>query len=222
MAIEDAIEALSRHWDDVELHLGPEQLRELRRLVAALDGPDRDDAMAGMADLLDRTLPAGHQVIQALYQGDLCLSATLDWSAVVAGLRVELAGGPAAAPVPEAGLRPGESILRRVADRVLKAAALTADQVRERGGDPDDPGLIRLERPDGRAQWPAFQFQPDGGPRPVIRAVNDLLDASADPFAAADWWLSRNSWLGDRPSALIGQVPDDHLVRAARAVGSED
>ena len=51
--------------------------------------------------------------------------------------------------------------------------------------------------------------------------MNQLLDAAADPLGAADWWLSSNGWLGEQPSLLIGQVPDDLLVRAARAIGSE-
>ena len=222
MAIEDAITALSRSWADVAGRLGPGQLREMRDLVAALVGPAHDEAMARIADLLEVTLPPEHPVIQALFEGHLSEPATLDWTVISDQLRNEIEAALADVQEPEAESRPGQAILRRVADRVLQAAALTADQVRERGGDPDDPGLIRLERADGRPQWPAFQFDPHDGPRPVIREVNDLLDASADPFAAADWWLSRNSWLGDRPSVLIGRVPDDYLVRAARAVSSED
>jgi hypothetical protein len=221
MAIEDAITALSRSWVDVAGRLGPARLREMRDLVADLGGPAHDEAMARMADLLEETLPAEHPVIQALFEGHLSEPATLDWPVISDQLRREIEAALAGAAEPDAESRPGEAILRRVADRVLQASALTADQVRERGGDPDDPGLIRLERADGRPQWPAFQFGPDGGPRPVIRAVNDLLGASADPFAAADWWLSRNSWLGDRPSVLIGRVPDHYLVRAARAVGED-
>jgi hypothetical protein len=117
--------------------------------------------------------------------------------------------------------RPGQSILRRVAERLLQVPALTVEEVRQRGADPADPGLIRLDRSDGGQQWPAFQFAPHGGPLPVIRAVNQLLDAAGDPLGAAEWWLSRNSWLGDQPSLLIGHVPDDYLVQAARAIGSE-
>ena len=55
----------------------------------------------------------------------------------------------------------------------------------------------------------------------MVRAVNDLLDAAGDPVGAADWWLSRNAWLGGQPSLLIGRVPDDYLVRAARALSAE-
>ena len=221
MAIEDALVALRQLMLDVAARLSAEQLRQLQILIYELDGADQEEAKAQIADLLEQTLPGEHPVIQALFEGDLSESTTLDWPQVTDELR-QAVEAALAVPVPDAEARPGEAILRRVADRVLQATALTADEVRAQGGDPDDPALIKLVPPGGRPQWPAFQFDPDGGPRPVIRAVNNLLDASADPVAAADWWLSRNSWLGDRPSSLIGRVPDEHLVRAARAVGSED
>ncbi len=48
-----------------------------------------------------------------------------------------------------------------------------------------------------------------------------LLGARADPLGVADWWLSRNGWLGDAPYRLIGEIPDDLLLQAARAVTAE-
>jgi hypothetical protein len=54
-----------------------------------------------------------------------------------------------------------------------------------------------------------------------VRAINTLLNAAGDPIGVADWWLSRNGWLGTRPSDLLGRVPDEVLLSAARAVGSE-
>ena len=83
------------------------------------------------------------------------------------------------------------------------------------------PGVIRLPRPDGGQQWPAFQFAPGNGPLPVVRAINTLLDSAADPIGVTDWWLSRNGWLDGPPSELLGHVPDDVLLDAARVVGSE-
>jgi hypothetical protein len=222
---EDAIAALSRHWADVAGHLRPEQLRELRGLVADLGGPAHEDAMARVADFLEATLPPGHPVTEALFEGHLSAAATLDWPVITDRLRAEIEAalaGVREAQEPDAGPRPGDDILRSVADRVLQAPAFTAEQVREHGGDPGDSCLLRLERADGSPQWPAFQFPGLGGPYPVIRPVNELLQAAADPVAAADWWLSHNFWLGDQPSVLIGRVPDDYLVRAARAVAGED
>ncbi len=66
-----------------------------------------------------------------------------------------------------------------------------------------------------------FQFAPGDGPLPVVRAINALLNAAGDPVGVADWWLSRNGWLDGRPSELLGRVPDEALLSAALAVGSE-
>lgn len=215
MAIEDAIARLPEYWAEVIDLLGPEGGRELRDLVAQLGGPRHDWAASRMADLLADSLPAGHPVRNALLEGDLYVSVKPDWPRLTKVLR------PAAWESAIAEPRPGDSILRDVEDRVLQAPALTLEEVLLRGGDPAEPRLIRLVRRDGQPQWPVFQFVPGGGLRAVVLEVNELLGAAADPYAAADWWLSRNSWLGDRPSALIGKAPDGHLIRAARAVGSE-
>ncbi|MGN5376548.1 hypothetical protein ACQ4WX_00180 [Streptomyces lasalocidi] len=51
-----------------------------------------------------------------------------------------------------------------------------------------------------------------------MRTVNRLLLAQEDPWGAADWWLSGNLWLGGRPAALLGRLPDDLLVGAASAM----
>lgn len=214
MAIEDAIAALPEHWDDVVTRLGPAKSEELQGFIAAMDGPDQMRALARIADLMVEGLPPDHPVRRALIEGDLYVPATLDWPAITEALRDKAEGLLSEQ-------RPGELILRSVTDRLLRAPALAEAEVRRRGADPADPGLIRLDRADGGRQWPAFQFAPGGAPLPVVREVNQLLDAAAYPLGAADWWLSRNGWLGEQPSLLIGRVPDDHLVRAARAIRSE-
>ena len=53
--------------------------------------------------------------------------------------------------------------------------------------------------------------------RPVVRAVNRILDAAGDPLGAADWWLGGNGRLGGAPARLLGTVPDERLIDAARA-----
>ena len=215
MAIEDAIAALSEHWDDVVTRLGAAGSQELRDLIEEIGGPDHTRAVSRLADLLVERLPPEHPVRRALIAGDLYAAATLDWPAITEVLRDRAEGLLAGEP------RPGELILRSVADRLLAAPALTEDEVRRRGADPSDPGLIRLDRPGGGWQWPEFQFAPGRGAWPVVCEVNRLLEAEAFPLGAADWWLSRNGWLGEPPSQLIGRVPDEHLVQAARAIRSE-
>lgn len=207
--------ALTEHWEDVVSRLGAAKSEELRGFIAAMGGPDHKRAVARIADLVVEELPPEHPVRRALVEGHLLTSATLDWPALTETLRGKAAG------LLVGEEHPGELVLRSVAGRLLRAPALTADEVRERGADPADPGLIRLDRADGGQQWPAFQFAPGAGPLPVVREVNQLLDAARYPLGAADWWLSRNGWLGDQPSQLIGKVPDDYLISAARAIRSE-
>jgi hypothetical protein len=225
MAVEHAMVALREHWDDVVETLGPERSRRLRDLVAGLGGADHAQFVARMVGLLVEGLPREHPVRRALVEGTLFAPAALDWSALSTPLLALATAGSGADPEPDlAAAGPDgdptpDELLGSVAERLLRAPALTEDQVADRGGDPADPGLIRLDRPDGRAQWPAFQFTPGGGPSPVVREVNQILDAARYPLGAADWWLSRNGWLGEVPSELIG-VADDRLVSAARAIRS--
>ena len=219
MAVEDAIGALLEHWDEVVAQLGPEAAAELRRLVGELRGPGREEAVDRIVDLLDQELPVRHPVRRALVQGDLAAPTVLDWEIISAAL-LEQAGlsfdDAAFTDVPSV-----DEILRIVTQRLLAAPALSEQQVREHGIDPADPGLVRLTRPDGSHQWPAFQFVPGDGPHPVVLAINTMLHAARDPIGVADWWLSRNSWLDGRPSELLGQVPDRVLLSAARAIHAE-
>jgi hypothetical protein len=78
------------------------------------------------------------------------------------------------------------------------------------------PPLIRLPRPDGSAQYPAFQFEPGGTPIQIVLRINELLDASRDPWGAAGWWLGTSLWFPGPPAAMIGAVPDSRLLAAAR------
>lgn len=215
MAIEDAIAALPEYWDDFVTRLGAAEGQELPELIEGIGGPDHTRVVSRLTDLLVERLPAEHPVRRALIVGDLYATATVDWPAITGVLRAK------AEELLVTELRPGTLILRSVTERLLSAPALTEEEVRRRGADPADPGLIRLGRADGGRQWPEFQFQPGHGPWSVVLEINHLLDAATYPRGAADWWLSHNGWLGDQPSQLLGRIPDDHLVRAARAIGAE-
>ncbi len=48
-------------------------------------------------------------------------------------------------------------------------------------------------------------------------SINRILEAADDPFGAAGWWLGDNGWLGGAPARLIGRLPDERLLAAARA-----
>jgi tetratricopeptide (TPR) repeat protein len=107
--------------------------------------------------------------------------------------------------------------LRDVTKRLLRLPAIGETRLHELGLDPEDPGLLRLPRPDGSYRWPEFQFS-HGDVPDVVRSINQLLGAHDDPIGVASWWLGRNGWLGEAPSRLIGQVADGLLLQAARAV----
>jgi hypothetical protein len=105
--------------------------------------------------------------------------------------------------------------------RLLAEPAVGEDDVRMLGLNPADPRLIRLRTFDGSARWPEFQFGPDGAPHRVVIVINRILEATDDPWGAADWWLAANTWLGGVPAELLGAIPDTTLVAAAQATDLE-
>jgi hypothetical protein len=251
MAIEDALTALAEHSDDVISRLDDARRRELRNLITEIGGDDHTSAVIRITQLLVGTLPPEHPVRRALAQGYLYSSAPRDWSAIRAELIAEIVanslyaepdadqqheppppagddadttagilGDGASAAASTASMAP-EGILAAVTDRLLRAPALTEEEVRLRGADPADPALLRLDRPGGGRQWPSFQFGPDGAPLRVVQIVNTMLGAEADPLGVADWWLGANPWLDGQPSDLIGHIPDELVLRAAHAVIEE-
>ncbi|KQN84967.1 hypothetical protein ASE90_18805 [Sphingomonas sp. Leaf67] len=59
----------------------------------------------------------------------------------------------------------------------------------------------------GQDRFPAFQFDADGKPRPVIKKVLEVLPDNRTPWQVAFWFVSSNSWLG-------GPAPSDRLDEA--------
>ncbi len=72
---------------------------------------------------------------------------------------------------------------------------------------------------DRRYLYPAFQFDPRRRELySAVREANELLDAAADPWGVASWWVSPNDRLGRaRPLDLIGTAQAEDVVRAAHA-----
>jgi hypothetical protein len=125
-------------------------------------------------------------------------------------------------PVPE----PAE-IIRAVQVRLLAEPALNRPVAHARchsaGLEEPPPDLIRLDDEERGDRYPAFQFAgAAGGPIPVVLRINRILLAGIDPWGAADWWLSGNTWLGARPASLLGALPDEQLVGAAAALVEGD
>lgn len=203
MSDDEIIDALVRYWPETVPSLRPQDVAAIREAAARIQAEPRDErlARAALADLLAvlaARLPRGHVVRDVMSRSArLRPGAVTDWERIAGafGRLPELQD-------PDAWL--------------LAAPALSEQQVRANGCDPDGGDLIRLGA--GRdARFPAFQFGPDGQPLPVVAEVNRLLDAASDPWGVADWWLGRNAWLAAVPAGLLGRAGDERLVLAARA-----
>ncbi|MFI1839544.1 hypothetical protein [Streptomyces olivaceoviridis] len=206
---------IGAHRGTLHEALGDEQYTVLlARLTALAEAPADDDravrrALHGVRLVLLK-LPPAHPV-----RGELDSprgAVTLPGPGAVAGARELMAWfglpSPARGPVYEPD--PGQ-------ERLLREPALSAPGARARCGGAPPPELIRLRAPDGGDRYPEFQFAPDGGtPYGVVLEVNRLLLADIDPWGAAAWWFSGNSWLGGTPAALLGRLPDHRLTGAAR------
>jgi len=230
----DVIEIIAAQWDDVLRHLSTDDRERLTALgqefLAGADEASRYDAAQEIVDTVAPALPADHPVRRAIAsEGTKYAVGQLDWSLAAqtlrarlgtAGLRLFVAGQPGAGPE----LSPAEphDIVGEVQEWILAAPAVTEAQVRDRGLDPNAPGLIRLSGPRGDVRLPAFQFDPGGHPYPVVIQINLLLDAGDDPWGVADWWLGPNGWIGAVPAESIGRLDDTLLVAAARAVYAEE
>jgi len=66
---------------------------------------------------------------------------------------------------------------------------------------------------DGTDLVPAFQFDPQGQPRPVIREILAVLPGEMTPWQTAAWFVSANGWLdGAYPCE---RLDDEEAVLAA-------
>jgi hypothetical protein len=70
----------------------------------------------------------------------------------------------------------------------------------------------------GRTVFPAFQFAPDGQPRPVIaQALSHLRRAGLSDWQTAVWFTSPTGWLEDRPPVDALDEDPEAVVSAAAA-----
>ncbi|WP_228979620.1 hypothetical protein [Streptomyces sp. DH12] len=242
----DPYEVLARaaaEWDDVEPRLDAVARARLGDALRGLrEGPRPWDAARDAVRVLAAALPEGagaRFVAPAVPDGPPVPDGAPGGGGPVVSGGFPAEGGPAVpgagagAPYSAAyagfravdlaalvldGTRMVGPVLGPVRDRLLAVPALSEDAVRERGGDPSAPGLVRLRGAGGAVRLPCFQFAGGALPWPVVPEVNRLLDADGDPWAVADWWLSGNAWLAAPPAALLGTGRDGALLGAARAL----
>ncbi len=216
MRIRELLIALAAQWDQIRAELG-DRADQLTSLVAAFVAeviPHRLNRRAGqIVAFLTGNLPDGHPLLLILEEPTSRLGTPRGehpeltaWQPVVGALRARLPGMP---PTPTV-----EEVADKASAWLLAADSLTEAQVRAGGHDPDDPDFIRLDRPDGGVQWPAFQFAEPGGPE-LVRSINRILRAADDPWGAADWWLGENTWLAGVPARLLGTERAGELIAAA-------
>ncbi|MFF8959831.1 hypothetical protein [Streptomyces sp. NPDC014894] len=214
------------HLDSIRSQLTDEQFQLMRARLRELAATPPDNARSvrrAFQALRLSLVPLmfGHPVRQALDSFRLAGAASAGESAVLKS-RDLLA--LLAEPPPPLGTA---AVIAAVRRRLRRAPALSAAEVGARyGGSAPPPELIRfrVEAPGQGDRYPEFQFEPGGGaPYEVVLEVNRVLLADADPWGAADWWLSDNAWLGGGPPAdLIGVRPDRDLVDAVVALVEGD
>lgn len=203
--------ALAEHWPNVQPCLRSEDLLQftdhIRKVtVASDDETAARDALHQMRYVLDRSLPSRHPVRNAM-------SLPRDPSASLADLpSVEHILTGLVLPPGEAAAESEDELDQWL----LSAPSLTEQQLASAGGAPTRPDLIKLPLNEHH-QLPAFQFDGNAQPHPIVSEVNNLLDAAGDPWGVADWWLGENVWLERAPAALLGQNKDSDLRRAAHA-----
>ncbi|MFE1880088.1 hypothetical protein [Streptomyces diastatochromogenes] len=220
--MEQLLALIGEHQDTVREALDDEEYATLLTRLEALAATDADDSKAVRravqgVRLALLPLPLNHPVYRAL--DSLRRVAAPPEPTAVAGARELLALLMALPSAPEPAYGPASE-----EDRLLLGApALSADEARVRCGGAPPPELIRLRDPRDGDRYPEFQFtEGSGTPREVVLEVNRLLLADIDPWGAAAWWLSGNTWLGGTPASLLGRVPDHRLVGAATALVEGD
>jgi hypothetical protein len=227
---------LIRHLADIEAVLSPAEyaafMARLSRLQEALREPESEmaarEVVLALKHLLE-PMPDGpvSRAVDA-FRADVAGTVIAPSPELLAEL-IEIMRGAqraAAPPEPDDGprLAPESQALFDQARRALLAvSALRRSQLPpDLAADPEAAGLIGLADPERGDVYPAFQFDADGRPRPVVQRINRMFRADRDPWAAADWWLGGNSWLGGPPAALLDAGLDDVLEQAAGALMEVD
>ncbi|MFE2109451.1 hypothetical protein ACFXAF_26820 [Kitasatospora sp. NPDC059463] len=224
MVPDELLAELRTHWAEIWALLDESSRDRLRALVEDRTA-DPERLARKIQRLMLAALPDGHPV-RELFDDSVRYARGGD------EVRIVGAGGPGAITI-RSGI---ESLLRTATppdgssppddlsppddadDWLLAADSVSAADYRAGGNDPADPDLIRLTDRQGAVRLPAFQFDDVSGlPRPVVVAVNRLLDADDDPWGVADWWLGTNAWLDAVPARLLGTTGEHALLAAARA-----
>jgi len=104
----------------------------------------------------------------------------------------------------EFGVLSGAQVVKRVVWRPDEGRSLSRGTV----GQWKRKGLVFTVSHQGRSVYPAYQFDKDGRPRPVVADVLATLGQQSRGWELALWFTSANGWLdGWRPVDLLDTDP---------------
>jgi hypothetical protein len=226
------VRTLVADLDTVLAALDPQQRQELWSLIADTNDLSPAQVLLALEELLLwADLPANHPVSRALATArfigirDAGPSMTAQESLeflrsflqtdpdthILSELQAHPA--PQVDPEPKAGLSgpaegqpiPEYGSYAAVIGRLIDLPALSPEEVRRAGTDPQLPELIRLQ--DRAAiRLPRFQFDLAGAARPIVLEVNRVLGAAQDPWGVAGWWTDLHAWLERAPMELLDEA----------------
>jgi len=195
------LRVVADYWEGIRRYADPGQWQRLTDLIGGAAEEEADEARAALADELLDILPPHHPASQLLRTGIMYSGDQPDR--------------------PEAELADD---LRRLSRLVLARPGPGWPEA-SAAASPATPAPVGAGAPvgdfDRQVQLPAFQFGPSGAPWPVVREINELLDAADDPWGAACWWADPHERLGAAPAGLLGRDQDDLLRLAATTVGKD-
>lgn len=183
-------------WIDLAAHTAANHpgLRGRGQAVRALLAVE-----AGWQDLVERVAGAPRHV------------ADLD-QVTDSSLKQARIAGEAVAAIWDEELLPSAEVARRLGAKPSNREKVNS--LRRRSS------LLGLPRDRGRLYlYPAFQIDVTRQEiYPQVMEVNRLLDAAADPWGVASWWVSVNGRLDARPLDLVDSPDAAAVLQAARAV----
>jgi hypothetical protein len=208
MALADALEFAAKRWTELRDQLSRDDIREIERVLAA--------AVHGA------TWDPGH-LIEVLLASESSVSPA--WSALRESATRRAGPEPQLTLVAAAHLRlaielaeyrePRRNDPRRITldaeERLFTAPMRDIDQ------EEPPPNVVVLRRR-GERFAPSFQFDGEGLVLENVARVNEMLDATDDPWGVASWWLTPHAALHAIPADEVRVGNAENVVAAARAI----
>lgn len=95
-------------------------------------------------------------------------------------------------------ISPEDAYVQSLIQSWLSETTLTSEDLRNRGVDPDTPGLMHFTGPGGQERFFAWQLDSENKPYELLQHMNEILDYEGDPLGIIDWWMSSPDGRGDK------------------------